>query len=128
MNGLPRAERARRARVRAAGARRRAREVAAPRDGRELSLDQLYARDHGVCQVCFTPCPREQASKDHRIPLAKGGAMGEGNEQLAHKRCNSRKKDRVGPKRKGLRRKSFTRKVRPRHIELPEGVEPDDVF
>ena len=112
---LTRAERAARANVRAGALRRRAREKAAV-VGHELTLDELYARDAGFCHLCRLPVPREQATKDHRVPLAKGGARDESNEALAHRRCNSAKGAR-GPRKKGLRRTRL--RAKPKVREFP---------
>lgn len=109
-------ERAKRARH---GARRRAREKAAD-VGHELTLDELYARDRGLCHRCKLPVHRDHASKDHVIPLARGGARDESNEKLAHKRCNSSKGASTGPRKKGLRRGRWARKPK---SKIPEGVE-----
>lgn len=54
----------------------------------------VYARDHGICQLCQEPCTLEDASIDHVIPLSKGGPHTYANITLAHKRCNSRKGNR----------------------------------
>ena len=114
-----RAERSAVAGERQGAARRRAREASAV-VGVELTLDDLFARDQGYCHLCRLPVPREQASKDHVTPLAKGGARDQANEALAHRRCNSAKGAR-GPRRKGLRRTTMRPKPRP-----PQG--PPEAF
>jgi 5-methylcytosine-specific restriction endonuclease McrA len=110
-------------------ARRRAREAAASSQ-RELTLDELFERDRGYCHICRLPVPRAQASKEHVVPVSKGGTSAPGNTKLAHKRCNSRKGARVGPKRKGLRRSKLVPKPKSRMTELGVRVDelPDDVF
>jgi len=60
-----------------------------------VSLDVLYKRDNGICQLCLKPCSRRQASRDHRIPIARGGEHSYANVQLAHKLCNSHKGDKL---------------------------------
>jgi 5-methylcytosine-specific restriction endonuclease McrA len=102
------------------GARRRAREKAAP-GVLDLTLDEIYVRDNGYCSVCRCFVPREQASVEHVVPLSKGGSRDPSNTKLAHRRCNSEKGRRVGPKRKGLRRGLWKRKSKPRDL-------PPDVF
>jgi len=94
------------------GARRRALEAAAPSAGERLSLDALYARDNGWCWLCKAPVHRSDASRDHVVPLSKGGGKGADNERLAHRACNSSKGSRTSPKRKGLRRTAIKRKPR----------------
>lgn len=56
--------------------------------------DVVYARDGGICQICFTPVPRRGAAMDHRIPLSHGGDHSYANIQTAHRSCNSRKGNR----------------------------------
>jgi 5-methylcytosine-specific restriction endonuclease McrA len=57
----------------------------------DISLDQLYVRDRGLCGICHLPVPRSEASVDHIVPLVRGGAHAPWNVQLAHRLCNSRK-------------------------------------
>ena len=98
------------------GARRRAREHAAAGAVRPPTLDEVYAAAGGLvfCAVCRLPVPREQASIEHAQPLAKGGAHDATNASgISHRKCNSRKAGRVGPRRKGLKRgKPLGRKPR----------------
>lgn len=56
-----------------------------------ISLKVLYIRDDGVCQICDQACSREDASIDHIVPIARGGAHTWDNVQLAHLLCNIRK-------------------------------------
>ena len=58
-----------------------------------VDLDVLYKRDEGICQLCFEPCSRKHASRDHIIPIARGGVHSYKNVQLAHKSCNAHKGD-----------------------------------
>jgi 5-methylcytosine-specific restriction endonuclease McrA len=92
--------------------RRRARVQAATPEGADrIDLDDVYARDRVTgCCICKLPVPREQASLEHEIALANGGAHTLENVKLAHKSCNSAKGDRVGPRKKGLRRTAFKRR------------------
>ena len=87
-------------------ARRRAKIKAAMVD-RDITLAGLFRRDGGVCQLCGKPCRLDDyviqrgqkqcgdwyPSIDHIIPLAKGGRHSWENVQLAHRICNSRKRD-----------------------------------
>jgi 5-methylcytosine-specific restriction endonuclease McrA len=65
-----------------------------------------YALVHSTadwdCGICGQPIARvlrhphpESVTVDHIIPLARGGPHSYGNLQLAHLRCNSRKRDRL---------------------------------
>lgn len=68
----------------------------------DVSLAFLFARDGGRCQLCGYelsmttkwPDPRTP-TRDHAIPLSKGGTHERGNLQLACAVCNIRKQDRV---------------------------------
>lgn len=99
-------------------ARRRARELAGA-SVRSLTLDELYERDKAICHLCRKFVPRDRATKDHLIPLSRLGRDTPGNSKLAHRSCNSQKKDktpaeiRKEARRPGLRRKAFKRKVKP---------------
>lgn len=57
-----------------------------------FTLDEIFARDEGVCYLCLKDCPRETATMDHVIPAILGGPHTRVNVRLACKRCNSRKK------------------------------------
>jgi hypothetical protein len=56
-----------------------------------ITLDKVFERDEGTCQICRLPCLRQQASIDHVTPLSKGGSHTWDNVQLAHHTCNARK-------------------------------------
>ena len=65
-----------------------------------ISLEKLFRRDHGICAICGLPVDmdsnpnsNEYGSIDHIIPLAKGGKHVWENVQLAHRMCNSIKRD-----------------------------------
>ena len=73
-----------------------------------ITLGKLYTRDQGVCQLCGKPCDfndyklndngyfivgKTYPSIDHIKPIAKGGLHIWDNVQLAHMKCNSKKKD-----------------------------------
>ena len=71
------------------------------------SLKELYKRDKGICYICGTKCDYEDytykgntfiagnyyPSIDHVIPLNKGGTDDWNNLKLAHRICNSLKRD-----------------------------------
>lgn len=57
----------------------------------DVDLDVLFKRDGGVCQLCHQSCARKHASRDHIIPIARGGLHCYDNVQLAHKSCNAHK-------------------------------------
>jgi 5-methylcytosine-specific restriction endonuclease McrA len=82
--------------MRARCARRRARKAEAPFI-EDVDLEYLYQRDNGVCQLCFKRCRRVDASRDHIIPLSKGGEESKRNAVLAHLSCNSSKGNRTIP-------------------------------
>lgn len=80
--------------------RHRARKYNVAYDG-TISLQGVFARDGGVCQICGEPCDwndREYGgcgptypSIDHIVPFAQGGEHTWNNVQLAHFMCNSKK-------------------------------------
>lgn len=51
--------------------------------------DHIFTRDGGVCQICKQPVERNEMSLDHIVPLAEGGKHENRNVQLAHRLCNS---------------------------------------
>jgi 5-methylcytosine-specific restriction endonuclease McrA len=73
---------------------RRARKQAAPFI-EYAALDVIYARDRGICSLCHLHVKRADASRDHIIPVSKGGEESYRNVVLAHIACNSSKKDRT---------------------------------
>lgn len=72
-----------------------------------ITLEKIYARDNGICWICggecdwndyqmrdgIKICGREYPSKDHVIPLARGGKHSWENVRLAHLGCNIDKSD-----------------------------------
>jgi 5-methylcytosine-specific restriction endonuclease McrA len=89
---------------------RRRMKVQAAMVDRDITVDKLYKRDGGICQICgkqcdFSDCLTKDGifyagnnypSIDHVMPLAKGGLHSWDNVQLAHRLCNSIKSDKVG--------------------------------
>ena len=59
-----------------------------------VSLDVLFERDKGICSLCHDRVKRSDASRDHVVPLSRGGDHSYQNCVLAHRRCNSRKGNR----------------------------------
>lgn len=84
----------------------RARKLGLPRE-KGITLPKVFERDGGICQLCFMPClyygdylADLYPSIDHIIPLGndpekKGGHTWK-NVQLAHRICNSNKRDYYG--------------------------------
>lgn len=76
---------------------------------KDISLLKLAERDKGVCQICGLEVrwddieERDNAiiagdyypSIDHIIPLSKGGMHAWDNVQLAHRKCNTFKRDKI---------------------------------
>lgn len=72
-----------------------------------ITLEKIYARDNGICWICggecdwndyqmqdgIKICGMRYPSKDHVIPLARGGKHSWENVRLAHLRCNIDKSD-----------------------------------
>lgn len=73
----------------------------------DVSLPELYKRDGGICHICGLPCRYDDytvvddvfiagnyyPSIDHVKPLAKGGEHSYKNVKLAHRICNTIKRD-----------------------------------
>lgn len=72
-----------------------------------ITLEKIYARDNGMCWICggecdwndyqmrdgIKICGKGYPSKDHVIPLARGGKHSWENVRLAHLKCNMEKGD-----------------------------------
>lgn len=65
---------------------------------------RIYERDGWVCRLCDLPVPRWllgdkrdplAPTLDHVVPRSRGGGHEEWNLQLAHRRCNSAKRNRL---------------------------------
>lgn len=56
-----------------------------------VSLQDIWERDRHICHICGKPVARQDASRDHLIPLLFGGAHTAQNIALAHASCNSRR-------------------------------------
>lgn len=55
--------------------------------------DLLWARDGGLCGICYQPVARSEMQMDHITPRAKGGADAFDNLRPAHFLCNVRRGD-----------------------------------
>lgn len=74
---------------------------------RDITLDKVFKKNKGRCHICGKECDINDyivkdgafiagnyyPSIDHVIPLAKGGQHSWDNVKLAHRICNSLKKD-----------------------------------
>ncbi|MBP9987992.1 MAG: HNH endonuclease [Ruminococcus sp.] len=75
---------------------------------KDISVIKLYERDYGICKICGKPCDLNDKyiddkgtiicgdnypSIDHIIPVSKGGIHSWDNVQLAHRKCNTLKRD-----------------------------------
>lgn len=56
-----------------------------------LTNTALFARDQQLCLYCGRDCPRQQLTRDHVVPLSKGGRDLWENVVSACFHCNSRK-------------------------------------
>jgi 5-methylcytosine-specific restriction endonuclease McrA len=62
----------------------------------DVDIKALRAEWDGICGICRVEVVNgEPVEIDHIIPLARGGAHGQRNLQLAHRLCNRRKKDKL---------------------------------
>jgi 5-methylcytosine-specific restriction endonuclease McrA len=55
----------------------------------------IIARDGYWCYLCNSSVQTDQLSFDHVVPLIRGGDHSMANLKVAHKLCNSRKKNRL---------------------------------
>ena len=63
------------------------------RNFRVADIVTIYQAHGGVCALCGEPVEPADVTIDHIVPLVKGGAHERNNWQLAHRRCNSAKRD-----------------------------------
>lgn len=74
----------------------------------DITLEKLFARDHGICYLCGEPCDWADVtdgnagdrypSIDHVKPVSKGGSHTWNNIKLAHRVCNTAKRDSEPPR------------------------------
>lgn len=82
---------------------RRIRKLKTRRHDTDITLEKLFRRDGGVCYLCGGNCDWNDIadgnasdnypSIDHVKPVAKGGTHTWDNIKLAHKKCNTAKRD-----------------------------------
>ncbi|MDD5064968.1 MAG: HNH endonuclease signature motif containing protein [Phycisphaerae bacterium] len=56
----------------------------------------LYYKSDGKCAVCHKELSLEEATVDHIKPKSKGGSDKEDNLRIVCRKCNGRKRDKVG--------------------------------
>lgn len=71
------------------GRRRRERLQTVRRD--PYSRREIFERDGWRCWICGEVVAEEDASIDHVVPIAQGGADAPDNIRTAHRDCNSRR-------------------------------------
>ena len=84
---------------------RRIRKMRNRRHDTDITLENLYRRDSGICYLCGKQCDWQDIadgnagnnypSIDHVFPVAKGGTHTWDNVRLAHRGCNILKRDSV---------------------------------
>lgn len=67
---------------------------------RKVKLSKVYETAGGICAICGLPVPLSvdsndewSATRDHIVPISKDGEHSYSNCQLAHRICNSSKRD-----------------------------------
>ena len=90
---------------------------------RQVTNTFLFARDHYRCQYCGRPAaelkPREALTRDHVIPISRGGTNDWTNVVTACSPCNTRKGNRL-PHEIGML--PLTRPVEPHFVHLSWAV------
>ncbi len=69
-------------------------QLARPRSIYPLSNSALFARDNHLCLYCAREFPQHQLTRDHVIPLSRGGTDRWENVVAACRRCNQHKGNR----------------------------------
>lgn len=62
-----------------------------------VSIDRIIIRDGMICHLCGKSVIAKEFSLDHVIPVSRGGRHAENNLRIAHRRCNSRRRDKPLP-------------------------------
>jgi hypothetical protein len=62
-----------------------------------ITLLHIAERDNWSCHICHQPVTRKNWSKDHLVPVSKGGQPTLDNFALAHALCNRRKATHILP-------------------------------
>ncbi len=60
-----------------------------------LTNRELFRRDHNLCLYCGQPHSDGELTRDHVVPVSRGGGNGWANVVSACRRCNTRKADRT---------------------------------
>lgn len=60
-------------------------------DREPISIKDVYFRDGALCHICGEYVSPADASRDHVVPLSKGGINQASNVRLAHLACNQRR-------------------------------------
>lgn len=60
-----------------------------------VDFEQIKARDGMVCHICRELVTEATLGFDHVMPLSRGGAHTEENIAVCHRRCNSRKSNKL---------------------------------
>lgn len=60
-----------------------------------FTRENIYQRDHGICQYCGTPVSRNKFTYDHVIPKSRGGRTSWDNIVACCLPCNSKKDNRT---------------------------------
>jgi len=68
-----------------------------------FTLDDIFERDRARCHLCGKKVVRSEATMDHIVPVSQGGEHSLANVALAHRSCNSGKRDRYMPNGEQLR-------------------------
>jgi 5-methylcytosine-specific restriction endonuclease McrA len=89
----------------------------------KFSRDNVYARDRGSCQYCAGRVARHEATYDHVVPRAHGGATRWENIVIACVPCNQRKGGRTPEQ---ARMKLLCLPVKPK--TLPESMRVTFVY
>ena len=99
---------------------------------KNITLKRLYERDSGICYLCgglcdwndkrigksgIMICGDTYPTKDHVVPLAKGGLHSWENVKLAHWKCNVEKSDGVFPNLRPDGERVKTYAIPPKHTE-----------
>ena len=85
---------------------RRVRRMRTRRHDNDITLEMLFKKDNGVCYLCGDVCDwsavdaegnalNEYPSIDHVRPISKGGTHTWDNVKLAHRGCNTAKRDHI---------------------------------
>jgi 5-methylcytosine-specific restriction endonuclease McrA len=64
-----------------------------PIPAERFTLLEIAMRDGWSCHLCGEDVTQGNWSMDHLIPVSKGGPHTKANVKLAHRRCNSRRKN-----------------------------------